>query len=181
MVVCFVIGFVCYCLLKTHGNIDNVSDSIKSANPILTENQNQTEAENYQKVLDQIVKIKKEIFDFNCYSKLVLSKGSMQPKISFNDLSELEKRVLLMELADGFTKKTTEMAKMWQDEIDIGQFKNDEYEKELLDLRKEFAVLYEDFVEKTFEQFKQEISEKERIKTLNEIKTLHEKLGLIKR
>lgn len=178
-IVCFLIGFVCYSLLRTHDDIDNVADSIELTGPISIKDQDQ--AEDYKKVLNQIIKIKNEILDLDHYSKLVLSQGNTQPKINFNDLSELEKRVLLMELADGFTKKTTEIAKMWQAEIDIGQFKNDDYEKELLNLRKEFAALYEDFVEKTFEQFEQEISEKERIKTLNEIKTLHEKLGLIKR
>lgn len=180
MLFCCIIAFVCYFVLKKDEQNEGVSFNLPKVNePSVIIHQAQ--AEDYEKVLIQMNKIKDQILDIDHYSRLVFSHGNEQPKTNFADLSELEKRVLIMELADGFTKRTTEMAKMWQAEIDTEEFKNDNYEKELLDLRKNFAASYEGFVEKTCEQFTNEISEKERSKILRELKTLHEKLGLIKR
>lgn len=55
------------------------------------------------------------------------------------------------------------------------------YHKELLTLRKEYAVSYEKFVEKFLKDFEKDIDKKEAKMTLDKVRAFHDKQKLIER
>jgi len=133
--------------------------------------------------------------------KVVNSETKEEKK--FGDLSGLEQRVMLLDMAFHFSQKTAMLQAAWDKElkkfdnpaykaVPRAKIENQKqnpavkgdveiYHKQLLTLRKEYAVSFEKYVEKFVKDYSKEIDEKEAKLTLDQIRTFHDKQKLVER
>lgn len=150
----------------------------------------------YEKTLDHFKKIEAATFTGGYKDlKLIVRATKVEKKLS--DLSPQEQSVFILELADKQTKLMSILQKSWNRELkkfDNPNYKPkaegedkpalkvdvEKYNKQLLELRKKYAIAYEAFAEKTLKEF-DKLDKKESDFTLNQIRSLHNEEKLIER
>lgn len=159
--------------------------------------------EDYEKALDIFTKKVKVAFDLDHWKNVELVNKKTSKKIKFSEFSEIDKHIFLLLEADRWTKETTILAKFWTEEVEkfndplhqlvpLGKIENpkqkaatqkdvEKYQKQLLDLRKSFALKYEAQVELVMKKFKDDIPQKERDDFLKKVREFHDKEKLIER
>lgn len=120
----------------------------------------------------------------------------------FKDMTPLEQHTVMLSIGDKFTREMTILESHWEREeklFDDPKYKPVEKEKptekqkaaqkedvqkfrkDLLALRKQFALDYEKFASSTMDKFQKEIGEKEREFILKQIREKHDEFKLVDR
>lgn len=160
--------------------------------------------EDYERVLDYFKTAAKESTDVKAWKGRELIHNFDKTKIEFDKLSNFDQhmycmsrgfRINVMEMPDCFEVWSNELKKFdnpkyvpkKRDKIEdakqnpAAKADVEKYLKQLTELRKSSAVKYEKFVEKVFNDFKDEIPEKERGLYLKELRDFNDENKLIER
>lgn len=159
--------------------------------------------EDYETAISSFKKITEKSFKIEAWKDQKVVNNETKEEKKFSELSGLEQHVLLLDMADRTSQQMLSLQKAWDGELK--KFANpahklvprpkidnqkqnpatkadaEAYHKELLTLRKSYAVSYEKFVEKFMKDFKKDIDEKEAKLTLDEVRGFHDKHKLIER
>jgi hypothetical protein len=159
--------------------------------------------EQYEKFLTKMETMAKNFTNFDSWKEMSFKHKVTGKVVEWKDLSEFEKTMFCLIMADRTTAYFTRMNEFWQDELkefDDPNHKlvptpnpeNDKqkpatkedvkkYVDKLTVLRKDFALEYEKFAEKSLKTYEKEIPQAERDKMLKSMKEYHDKHKLIER
>jgi len=154
--------------------------------------------EDYKNTFDYFKKVESATFSGGYKDLKLVAKDSKKEK-KLSDFSTQEQNVFILELAEKQTKLMTNLQKAWERELKKfddpayepkgeGEKENkpalktdvEKYNNQLLDLRKKYAIAYEDFADKTLKEFSK-LDKKESEFTLNQIRSVHNVEKLIER
>lgn len=158
--------------------------------------------EDYETFYNKMENMTKDFTSFDSWADISFKNKTTNKTIDWKDISDYEKTMFCLTMAERATLYFTEINNFWQKELekfDKPGFqiisKPDAKDKQkpalkenvqlyvnkLLALRKKFALEYENFAVKSFEKYKKEIPEFERTKILKDIRDYHDKHNLIER
>lgn len=159
--------------------------------------------EDYEQAISAFKKVAEKSFKVEAWKDQKVVNNETNDEKKFGELLALEQHVLLLDLADNCSHRMLALQQAW--DLELKKFANpmhklvprakidnqkqnpavkadvETYHKELLTLRKNYAVAYEKFVEKFVKDFSKEIDKKEAKMTLDDIRSFHDKNGLIER
>jgi hypothetical protein len=151
--------------------------------------------ETYKKSIIFHKKHAESLFDKEYWGKIIIYDKKTKESKSFSLLTEIEKKVFILSFSNQLSHESLRLQSIWQEEIN--KFNNQEYKSkdenltkkedveayynELLKIRKNFALKYEDFIDKMLIEFSSEITNDEKKILVRKIKEFHDSLGLINR
>ena len=159
--------------------------------------------EDYEQAISAFKKITEKSFKLEAWKDQKVVHNETKDEKKFSELLPLEQHVLLLDLADNCSHRLLALQQAW--DLELKKFANpmhklvprakidnqkqnpavkadvEAYHKELLTLRKNYAVSYEKFVEKFVKDFKKDLDEKEAKMTLDDVRSFHDKCKLIER
>lgn len=156
----------------------------------------------YEEYFNKYKTFAEKAFDPEAWSVLKFVHKKTNEEKSFKDMTPLEKYSVMLSIGDKITKEMTVLSAHWEKEEKV--FSDKEYKpkerkdakgklkaaqkedvqkfrKDLLELRKRFALDYEKFAVSSMEKFKKEIEEKERDFIIKQIRDMHDELSLVER
>ncbi len=159
--------------------------------------------EEYEKNLTKMQNMAQNFTDFNSWKEISFKHKVTGKIVKWKDLSDYEKTMFCLFMAERSTTYFAKMDLYWQNElnefnkpnhklISMPNPKNEkqkpaskeDVEKFIQDLtliRKKFAKEHEQFMENSIKNYEKEIPEKEREKMLNSLREYHDSHQLIKR
>jgi len=159
--------------------------------------------EDYEQAISAFKKATEKSLKVEAWKDQKVVNSETKEEKKFGELPALEQHVMLLDMADNLSHRMLALQQVWDKEL--VKFANpahklvprpkienqkqnpavkadvETYHKELLTLRKNYAVTYEKFVEKFVKDFKKDIDEKEAKMTLDEVRSFHDKCKLIER
>lgn len=159
--------------------------------------------EDYEAAISAFKDMTKKSLDLKAWKDRKVTNTDTKEEKKFGELPALEQHVILLDMADRVSHNMASLQAAWEQELK--KFDNpahklvprpkidnqkqnpavkadvESYHKELLTLRKEYAVSYEKFVEKFLKDFEKDIDKKEAKMTLDEVRAFHDKQKLIER
>lgn len=159
--------------------------------------------EDYEKYLAKMEKISKDFMVFDSWKEMSFKHKVTGKVVEWKDLSEYEKTMFCVVMAERTTAYFTRMDAFWKEELKSFENPNHKlvpvpnpenekqkpatkedvtkYVEKLTSIRKNFAVEYEKFAEASFKKYEKEIPAPEREKMLNSIREYHDKFKLVER
>ena len=159
--------------------------------------------EDYEEIISAFKDMRAKVFDIEALKDFKLKNKVTGEEKKFSELSTLEQNTFMLVVAERFSKAGSALQKAWDAELKVfadpkhkliprpkieNQKQNpaqkadvEVYCKQLLEVRKQFAVEYEKFAEKFFEDNKADITEKEKNHALGQIRKFHDDNKLIER
>lgn len=159
--------------------------------------------EDYEKFMTKMEDMTKNLTTLDSWEKISFKHKVTGKIIEWKNLSDYEKTMFCLVMAERTTDYLTKMDMYWQQELKIfdkpnhklipmSNPKNDKqkpakkedvkiYVYELLALRKKFALEYENFAKKSLKTYEKEIPQPEREKILKSIFDYHDKYKLVER
>jgi hypothetical protein len=159
--------------------------------------------EDYEKFLTKIENMGKNFMVFDSWKEMSFKHKVTGKVVEWKDLSDYEKTMFCLIMAERTSAYFTKMNTYWQNELkefDDPNHKlvptpnpeNDKqkpatkedvkkYVEKLTTLRKNFAVEYEKFAEKSLKTYEKEIPQPEREKMLKSMRDYHDKHKLVER
>lgn len=159
--------------------------------------------EDYEKFLDKMDKMAKNFMVFDSWKEITFKHKTTGKVVEWKDLSDYEKTMFCLVMAERTTGYFTRMDAYWQQELKAFDNPNHKlvptpdpqndkqkpatkedvkkYVERLSEIRKKFAVEYEKFAEDSIKKYEKEIAAPEGEKMLKAIKEYHDKNKLVER
>ena len=146
---------------------------------------------NYKDTLGMYKNLSTKIFDKKYQEEIQYIDKKTNKKSNFMTLSPLQRATFVSVVIQQINQESKKMQKAWENELDkkftsknTDAVKKDDvigYSKELLQIRKELASNYEKYIDKMFDEFKEEIKDDERKVMKKRIRDFHDENKLLDR